>query len=228
MEVKVTPFSESPGADPAFGTAPRRRRSRFRRRGFWSAVAGMAVAIAIACAVVAMEMAGEFDARASHFRHRADQLQARLGRIEQRLTMADHEVTEMRRQAEVRERFNRILAAPDGQLVRLEAPDRRGLIHGALAFSPRLAQAVLEVTGLPQGDGQQRFALRWIRRQGAPSLAAEFAARDPGQPDVVVEVAPPPPEVTAMVVDPASPAASSGKAVASPLLRGELRKTAKR
>lgn len=227
MVVRVTPFSESQGADQGLGPARRRPRSRFRRRGFWSAVAGMAVAVAIACAVVAMEMAGEFDQRASHFRHRADQLQARLGRIEQRLTMADREVTEMRLQAEVRERFNQILAAPDGQLVRLEAPDRHGLVHGALAFSPRLAQAVLEVTGLPQKGSPPRFALRWIRRQGAPLLAAEFAAHDPGQPDVVVEVAPPPPEVAAVEVDPAGPDVSNGKAAAPPLLRGELRKTAK-
>lgn len=187
----------------------------------------MAVAVAIGCAVVAMEMAGEFDQRASHFRRRADQLQARLGRIEERLTVADREVTEMRRQAAVRELFNRILAAPDGQLVRLEPPDHRVTARGALAFSPRLAQGVLEVTGLPHNGAAQRFAMRWIRRQGAPLLAAEFAARDPGQPDVVVELASPPPAVAGVVVEAAGPAAS-GKSASSPLLRGELRKAGKK
>ena len=93
--------------------------------------------------------------------------------------MANREVTEMRQQAAVRERFNRILAAPDGQLVRLEAADRHGLVHGALAFSPRLAEAVLEVTGLPQGASPQRFACAGYAARVAPLLAAEFAARDP-------------------------------------------------
>jgi len=227
MVVKATPFPESQGSSPALSTAPQLRGSRLQRPGFWGAVAGMAAAVAIGCAVVAMEMVGESGQRASHFRHRADQLQARLGRIEERLTLANREVAEMRRQAAVREQFNRILAAPDGQLVRLEAPDRRGEAHGALALSPRLAEAVLEVSGLPQSASPQRFAVRWIRRQGAPLLAAEFAARNPGQPDVLVQLAPPPPEVSAVVINPAASGAAGDKPGAPPLLRGEVRRTAK-
>lgn len=227
MVVKATPFSPSAATDPALGRAPQRPGSRWRRPGFWGAIAGMAVAVAIACAVVAIEMAGEFGQRASHFRRRADQLQARLGRIEERLTMANREVAEMRRQAAMRELFNRIVAAPDGQVVRLEAADQRVPWHGALAFSPRLSQAILEVTGLPENGAAQRFTLHWVRRQGDRLLAAEFAAHDPGQPDVVVQLSPPPPEVMAVVVERAGAGASGGAGADLPLLRGELRKAGK-
>lgn len=189
-------------------------------------MAGMVAALAVACAIVALELVGEFGQRASHFRRRADQLQARLGRVEQRLTMANRQVAEMRRETAVREQFNRILAAPDGQLLRLEAPDRRATISGALALSSHFSQAILEVSGLPKEPPAQRYALRWIRRQATPLLAAEFSAEPPDEPDVAIQVAMPPPDASGVVLTLAD--SGNQSAAQPPLLRGELRKPAKR
>jgi hypothetical protein len=188
----------------------------------------MAAAVALACAIVATEMAGRFGQSASHFRRRADRLQARLGQVEQRLTVATREVAEMRQQGATRELFNRIVAAPDSQMVRLEATDRHQPCHGALAFSRHLSQAMLEVTALPDHDPAARFTLSWIRRQGSPITAAEFAARDPGQPDVVVKLSPPPAGVDAVVVEPAAANTLSDQTTPRALLRGELPKSGKR
>ena len=226
MMVKATSFPSSQTA-PILGSAPREPSSRWRRPGFWSALAGMAAAVALACAIVATEMAGQFGQSASHFRRRADRLQARLGQVEQRLTRATREVAEMRQQAATRELFNRIVAAPDSQMVRLEPTDRHQPWHGALAFSRHLSQAILEVSALPDND-PARFTLSWIRRQGNPIRAAQFAARDPGEPEVVVQLAPPPVGVDAVVVERAAPNKPSDQTTPRPLLRGELPKPGKR
>lgn len=225
MMVKESSFPPSAQTAPILGPAPGEPISRWRRPGFWSALAGMAAAVALACAIVATEMAGQ---SASHFRRRADRLQARLGQVQQRLTMATREVAEMRQQTAARELFNRIVAAPDSQMVRLEATDRHQPWHGALAFSRHLSQAMLEVTALPDDDPAARFTLSWIRRQGNPIAAAEFAARDPGQPEVVVQLAPPPTGVDAIVVARAVTNTLSDQTIHRPLLRGELPKPGKR
>src|SRR5258708_5106668 len=59
--------------------------SRFRQPGFWSAIAGMALALTIACVIVATELISQYGHRATHFQRKMDRLQAKISQLQTRL-----------------------------------------------------------------------------------------------------------------------------------------------
>jgi hypothetical protein len=197
-------------------------RSRVRQPRFWSAVGGMAAAVAIACAVVAMEMAGRFGARAVHFRHRADRLQARLGQVEAQLNAANQQVAAMKEQTTLRQLFNRVAAAPDSRLIRLMPSHQVGAARGVLALSPQLSKAILKIMDLPDQSGNP-FAVYWVTRRGGAILASALPVATSAQSDVILELPLPPADTTAVMVARSSSSASAGNGVAAPLLRGDFK-----
>jgi hypothetical protein len=188
----------------------------------------MLLALVLACGAVALEMASESGHRASYLRRRLDRLQARSAQMESRLTASNREIAEMEREAEARREFSRILYAPDGRLIRLVAVKERsglnGVVAGVVAMSH--ASAVLELTGLPMPAPGQHYSLWWIRRRGAPIVAGQVAQSERAQTEAVVRLSPPPAETEAVELRLESPEAG-GKLVGSPILKGEVRASAK-
>src|SRR5260370_6996931 len=68
-----TVLADSEGSLSPVSAAP-----RYRRVSFWRAIAGMAFAAAIACAIVAVESSFEFFRRSDHYNHRLTYLPSRV------------------------------------------------------------------------------------------------------------------------------------------------------
>jgi hypothetical protein len=187
----------------------------------------MALAVALACGIVATEMIGLYGNRATHFRHKMDRLQARISQMQGRLASANSQVAEMRREAAYHDEFERIFAASDSQLIRLEPHDRRADMGGVLVLSRRLAAAALEVVGLPSPGAGDRYVVWWTSREGQPIFAAQLDPVDRKAGDAVLKLPLPPPAAVEVIV--ALEAARKGdRAGAVPVLKGEIRKTGAR
>jgi len=133
----------------------------YRRVAFWRAVAGMAFAVAIACAMVAAEFSSTLLARTRHYHNRLHQLSSNLTAMRGEIASADREIADMRNAAEVRDGLTRIIAAADARLIRLAAPVRASAPIGVIAFSPGLRRAAVEITGLPVISGGRVYTLWW-------------------------------------------------------------------
>ena len=182
----------------------------------------MALALSIASVIVATELIGQYGNRAIHFQRKMDRLQAKISQMQARLASANHQVTEMRREAAYHDEFERILAASDSQLIRLEPHDRRADIGGALVISRRLSAAALEVVGLTAPGPARRYAVWWLPRAGAPLPVAQLDPFDRTT-DGISKLPFPPPEAVALIVT-LEAAPRSDRPGAAPILKGELRK----
>jgi hypothetical protein len=182
----------------------------------------MALALSIASVIVATELIGQYGNRAIHFQRKMDRLQAKISQMQARLASANHQVTEMRREAAYHDEFERILAASDSQLIRLEPHDRRADIGGALVISRRLSAGALEVVGLTAPGSDKHYAVWWLPRQGAPLPVAQLDPLDRIT-DGVSKLPFPPPETVALVVT-LEASSKSNRPGATPILKGELRK----
>ena len=109
-----------PGPQPS-------RRPAVARSGLWRAVAGMAVALAIAAGIVAVDLSHEMVSRVSNYRSKIASLNKRVDRLKQkavedekRLADARAEIKE-RKLMQSRDRMKAILLAPDRKLMKLAA-----------------------------------------------------------------------------------------------------------
>ncbi len=146
----------------------------YRRVAFWRAVAGMALALAIACAMVAAEFSSTLLARTRHYHKRLHQLSSNLIAMRDEIASADRELAGMRNAAEVRDGLTRIIAEPDSRLIRLQASARATTPSGVIAFSPGMRRAAVELTGLPVIPGGRVYTLWWTGGKHEPLKAARI------------------------------------------------------
>jgi hypothetical protein len=142
-----------------------------RRVAFWRALAGMAFAIAIACAVVTVEFSSALIERSRHYHNRLRQLSSNIATMRGEIAGADREIAGMRTTVEVDDGLRRIIAEPDSRLIRLET-QRPSRASGVIAFSPRLGRAAIEIDGVPALPVGHVYTLRWMRGKRG-SLEAE-------------------------------------------------------
>ncbi|HVN90538.1 MAG TPA: anti-sigma factor [Candidatus Binataceae bacterium] len=194
--------------------------SRLRQPGFWGAIAGMALAITLACGIVATEMVGLYGDRAHSFQRKLNRLQARLIQMQSRLTSADNKMAEMQREAAFRDEFERIFAAPDGKIVKLEVRNRAD-IGGALVVSHRIGEAALDLQGLPVPPAENAYTVWWLRRQGAPVRVAQLDRPADKSSEIIAKLPLPPPDATEIMIteQPTSMADHRGAPV---IFKGEL------
>jgi hypothetical protein len=200
------------------------RGSRLRQPGFWNAVAGMLMAVVIACGVVAMELASASGHRVAYLRHRLDLARDHAAEIEAQLVASKREIAKMEQQAEARREFIGILSAPESHLIRLTAPNRPNGPTGLVAIGR--TSAVFATSGLPSPAPGQHYSLRWIPRHGSPVIAGQVVPDVRGQIDTIVRLSPPPAETEAVELILESMTAG-GKFVDSRILRGEVQTAAK-
>jgi Anti-sigma-K factor rskA len=149
----------------------------YRRVAFWRAVAGMAFAIAIACAVVAAEFSSALIERTRHYHNRLHQLSSNLTAMRGEIASADREIAGMRTAVEVDDGWRQIIAEPDARLIRLEAPGHATGAGGVIAFSPGLRRAAIEIGGVPVLPSGRAYTLWWICGKRGALKAARIGLR---------------------------------------------------
>jgi hypothetical protein len=147
----------------------------YRRVAFWRAVAGMALAIAIGCAIVAAEFSSTLLTRTLHYHRRLRQLTSNLTAMRGKIASADREIAGMRTAAEVDDSLRRIIAEPDSRLIKLEAPGRATTPNGVVGFSPGLRRAAIEIGGLPKLPGDGAYTLWWMCGKRGPLRAGQMS-----------------------------------------------------
>jgi anti-sigma-K factor RskA len=159
---------------PAVATQTNGASPWYARARFWRAVAGMALAIAIACIIVTLETSSELSYRSATYRRRVHQLSLSLQRMRGQIATADQQLATMRGSVLVRDNLNRILAASDVRLLRLQPVDSGTKTIATIAVSRKLSRAVLEVEGLPPAPPGQIYRWWWTLERGTMVAAAEF------------------------------------------------------
>ena len=193
--------------------------SPYRLVSFWRAIAGMAFAAAIACAIIAVESSFELSRRSDHYNHRLTYLASRVRQMRGEIASADRELASMRVEVAARDDLARVLAAPDAQLIKLAPPDRASSASGLVAISKKLDHAVLQVSGLPQPPRGSGYHL-WLRAEkGEPLDAAEFQVDAQGGTIVTAQLPPREASVAASEVT-VEPATGSSKPTGAIQLQG--------
>ncbi len=170
----------------------------YRRIAFWRSVAGMAMAIALGCAVVTLETASELSSRSISFHRRLDLLRSRISGLRTQAADAERQLAAMRSERNARVKVNRVLSAPDVTVLRLR-PGVASNARGLLAFSREAGGAAIEIVGLPAGAGQT-CVMWWIAARGFPSKAAEFTPDTDGQLSIAVAMPPKGAKITGAIV----------------------------
>ena len=206
-------------ADSERSLSPVSAAPRYRRVSFWRAIAGMAFAAAIACAIIAVESSFELFRRADHYNHRLTYLASRVRQMRGEIASADRELASMRVEVAARDDLARVVAAPDAQLIKLAPPDRASSASGLVAISKKLDHAVLQVTGLPQPPRGSGYHLWLLVEKGEPFDAAQFQTDAQG--DAIVATQLPPHEVSVAASEvTVEPAMGSSKPTGAIQLKG--------
>jgi Anti-sigma-K factor rskA len=156
----------------------------YRRVLFWRAVAGMAVAMALGCAAVALETALDLSSRSASSRRRLELLGARISRLRSQAADAERQLAAMDAERTTRAGINHVLSATDVLVVRL-TPGAGSHARGLLAISRQAGGAVLEIAGLPAGE---TCVMWWTLTQGPPAKAAEFSPDAEGRLSLAVQL----------------------------------------
>jgi hypothetical protein len=147
----------------------------YHRVLFWRSVAGMAIAIALGCAAIALEMASELSSRSANFHRRLELLSSRIVRLHTEAANAERQLAAMNDERLARIRVNRVLSAPDVMVLRL-TPGAGSKTHGLVAISRQEGDAIIEISGLSATAGHTSV-LWWLLAHGPPAKGAEL---DPG------------------------------------------------
>ena len=169
------------------GSAPTPRMSR---AGLWRAVAGMAVALAIASAIVAFDLSRDLVSRSSNYRTRITSLNKRVKNLKAEAASSRERLASARKEIAARDRLNAILTAPDLKAVKLAPPTSADVAAGIVKLSPKAGGAVLTASGLPAPIGSQVYDAWWMFKQAPPAKAAEFRSAIDGTAMVYLDLPP--------------------------------------
>jgi hypothetical protein len=160
----------------------------YRRASFWRSVAGMAVAIALGCAAIALETASELSSRSGNFHRRLELLGSRISRLRTEAADAERQVAAMHAEQLARANVNRVLSAPDVVVLRL-TPGAGSNARGLVAVSRQAGDAFVEVAGLSPPAGHTSV-MWWLLAQGPPAKAAEFDPAADGRLSLTIQMPP--------------------------------------
>jgi hypothetical protein len=210
----------APGQNEA-KTAQQLARSRpwYHRVLFWRSVAGMAIAIAVGCAAIALEMASELSSRSVNFHRRLELLSSRIARLHTAAANAERQLATMRDEQLARTRVNRVLSAPDVIVLRL-TPCAGSSTHGLVAISRQEGAAIIEISGLSATAGHTSV-LWWLLTHGPPAKGAEFDPGADGRLSRAIQIPPRGAKIAGVIVTLGSEK-SPGKAGGRILLKGVL------
>jgi hypothetical protein len=191
----------------------------YHRVLFWRSVAGMAIAIALGCAAIALEMISELSSRSANFHHRLELLRSRIVRLHTEAANAERQLAAMHDERLARIRVNRVLSAPDVMVLRL-TPGAGSNTHGLVAISRQEGAAIIEISGLSATVGHTSV-LWWLLAHGPPAKGAEFGPGADGRLSRSIQMPPRGTKIAGVIVTLGSEK-SSGKPGGRILLRGVL------
>lgn len=175
---------------PALSSAGGATTPRMSRAGLWRAVAGMAVALALACGIVAFEISHELIYRTSTYRTRITSLNRRVKHLKQEAATSKERLATARREIAARDRLNVILSAPDLKAIKLAPANSADIAAGIVKMSRKAGGAVLTASGLPAPIGSQVYDAWWMFKQAPPAKAAEFRSAIDGTAMVYLDLPP--------------------------------------
>jgi hypothetical protein len=194
----------------------------YHRLALWRALAGMAIAVALACAAVALETSSELFHRNAYYHRRLLRLLGHIHQMRGQIDSVDRELAGMRDEDAADGRLPLILAASDVRLFRL-SPPRNLDGKGFVAISRKVASAVIEVCDLPPPAAGQHYTLWWTFDRHAPVKAAQFRTAADGRSATVAKLPPIDSDRTAALVT-----VEHGDAAAVPAGEVKLRGSASR
>lgn len=157
----------------------------------------MTAALAIAAAIVAVDLSHELVSRVSGYRHRINKLNQSVDRLKheaamdrQRLAMVREELRE-RKLMQARDRMKAILIAPDRKNFKLTTPNG-GTVTATVTISSAMGGGVLSAKGLPPPPNGQVYDGWWTFTNVPPAKAAEFRSAADGTVNEYLD--PPPPQ----------------------------------
>ena len=157
----------------------------------------MAVALAIAVGIVAVDLSHELVSRVSTYRSKIDTLNKRVDRLkrqavteEKRLADAHAEI-KARKLMQSKDRMKAILIAPDRKMIKLVTPNRGEVAAATVTISMKMGGAALSAQGLPAPPEGQVYDAWWMLKDAPPAKAAEFRSAVDGS---VTEYLDPPPQ----------------------------------
>ncbi len=172
------------------GPSQSKRPSRARRPALWRAVAGMAAALALASAIVAIEMSSELVSRITHYRSRIATLNKRVDKLKRETALDQARLARSREQLASKDRLKMILLAPDLKTIRLAAAKEGDVADGTVSISEARAGAVLTVLGMPSLPDGHAYDAWWMLKNGSAAKAAEFGTAIEGTANIYLD--PPP------------------------------------
>lgn len=163
---------------PAIGQASRLPADLGERRSramIWRAVAGMAVAVALGCAVVLVEFSSELARRTDHFQNRIKSLRNSLLKTDRESKNIKRELASEDKQVSLDAGLRSILLAADFRAIKLSpAADHRSGANGVVLLSRAQNKAILAANGLEPTDAADVYRLWWVGARGARIKGAEF------------------------------------------------------
>ena len=184
--------------------SPVERPPLLQRVKLWQAIAGMAIAIAIASFIVTLELSAALQRRTNYVNRRVAALNAIVRTLRHQTAVEQRKLGSVRERVSVGEVFEKILFAPDLRTVKLAAPAEKDrarekttvepvgadLPVGRLAMSESADAAMLEATGLKPTGTFDVYRIWWMPRHGAPIWVADFLVGDDGLAMVPVDLPP--------------------------------------
>ncbi len=177
----------------------------WRRVGFWRAVAGMAVALALATSIVLVEFSELLTHRTVHYAHRVAALNAAVQDLKRRVISVERRNANVIERDSADEVLKRVVAASDLRTIKLAGPPAAKppgkndgtaqSASGTLAISSHQAAAVLQVVGLETGAQGTIYRVWWQEKR--PTLATEFRPAADGKATVPMQL---PPRSASMVL----------------------------
>jgi hypothetical protein len=216
------PPGSSPARDPAGGAVSTKW---YRRIGFWRAVAGMGLAIALAAVIVLAEFSQLLTHRTSHYRHRMAAADKSIEQLKRRVNSAERRNLTVAERASADEVLKRVVSARDLRTIRLvDAAGKRNNsgshpVSGTLAMSGSQHAAVLQVAGMDAATEGNVYRVWWQSKRRSPTLAAEFIPDTDGKATVPIDL---PPRNTSTVVITCEPGTDDAKPSGTPILKGRI------
>src|SRR5690242_13629067 len=164
--------------------------ARMSRPGLWRAVAGMAAALALACAIVAFEISHELIHRTSTYRSRISTLNRRVKHLKEEAASSKERLATARKEIAARDRLNAILSAPDLRAIKLAPATSADPAAGIVKLSLKAGGAVLTASGLPAPNGSEVYDAWWMVKGAPPAKAGEFRSSADGTAMVYLDLPP--------------------------------------
>lgn len=162
-----------------------------RRAALWRAVAGMALALTLAIAIVAFEVSSEFVRRLSTYRTRIASLNQKVKKLSHEAVRSEKRLEAARKEIASRDRLKAILLAPDLLTIKLAPPSSGDNASGSIALSQKAGGGLLKAIGLVSPSEGQVYDVWWIMKKAPPAKAAEFRSGADRTATVYLDMPPP-------------------------------------